>query len=42
MGVKIRDLKKIEVDKEINIYFNNEIIGELRRALLVLILNFKQ
>ena len=32
MGVKIQDLKKIEVDKEINIYFNNQIIGELRRA----------
>ena len=32
MGVKIKDLKKIEVDKEIKIFYNNQIIGELRRA----------
>ena len=32
MGVKIKDLKKIEIDKEINIFHNDQIIGELRRA----------
>jgi len=32
MGVKIKDLKKIEVDSEINIYLNDIIIGELRSA----------
>ena len=32
MGVKIKDLKQIEVDSSIEIYSNNIIIGELRSA----------
>ena len=32
MGVKIKDLKQIDVDSEINIYLNDIIIGELRSA----------
>ncbi len=32
MGVKIKDLKKIELDSEIKIFSNNQVIGELRSA----------